>query len=233
MAGHMCPAISVSGLGITLPGRVLFSDVSFDVELGEVVAIMGPSGIGKSTLLSCLAGVTRPSAGSVAVCGTNLSNLSVTERALLRQRKIGFVFQFGELLPELNVLDNVSLPLRLSGASRSVAEESARVWVKRVGLESKLGTFPAQLSGGELQRIAVCRALVHGPSLVLADEPTGSLDEKNAQRIVALLCSTVRESKASLVFVTHDSAVAEHADRILRVRNCSLTPSFNVEPPQP
>ena len=131
MAGHMCPAISVSGLGITLPGRVLFSDVSFDVELGEVVAIMGPSGIGKSTLLSCLAGVTRPSAGSVAVCGTNLSNLSVTERALLRQRKIGFVFQFGELLPELNVLDNVSLPLRLSGASRSVAEESARVWVKR------------------------------------------------------------------------------------------------------
>jgi predicted ABC-type transport system involved in lysophospholipase L1 biosynthesis ATPase subunit len=202
------------------PVRVL-DDVDLSIASGETVAIVGRSGSGKSTLLHLAAGLTDPDRGEVVVAGTKLAGASATARALLRRRRIGFVFQFFHLLPALTVLENVALPLVLDG--RSDADVQAMTLLKRVGLQARASHRPAQLSGGEMQRVAVARALVIAPSLVLADEPTGSLDAANGADVLSLLRAGVDDAGASLLLVTHDAAVAAAADRVLTLVDGQLT----------
>ncbi len=163
-----------------------------------------------------------PDRGSVFVAGTELTRLGQAERSELRLRRIGLVFQFGELLPELNALENVALPLRLTGASRSEAHRRARRWLEHVGLGDQAEARPSVLSGGEVQRVGIARAMAHDPSLVLADEPTGALDEESSIRIADLLVRTVKEQGAAMVMATHDPIVASRADRVLRLHNGTL-----------
>lgn len=181
------------------------------------MAITGPSGSGKTTLLHLIAGIVTPDGGAVDVVGRDLTGLSVDARAAHRLRHIGLVFQFGELLPELTVRENVSLPARMAGVDRETADQQAARWLERVGLADQGDEVPATLSGGEAQRVAIARALVTDPSVVLADEPTGALDERTGRAIATLLVEATRASGRGLVLVTHDSAIAERADRELRL----------------
>jgi putative ABC transport system ATP-binding protein len=179
---------------------------------------MGPSGSGKSTLLNCLAGIFLPSSGQVVIDGSTVTAMSVSARARLRLRRVGIVFQFGELLPELTVLENVALPLRLQGRGARVADGGARAMLERLGVAGHAAKHPTELSGGEVQRVGIARALVHEPSLVLADEPTGALDEDNAGLITGLLIGVARELGAAVVVATHDPTVAACANRVFRLR---------------
>jgi len=195
----------------------VFSHVNLVVPAGEFVAIVGESGVGKSTLLNCLAGLDAPSGGTVRVRETDLTRLDEAAQAHFRRRHLGFVFQAFHVLPHLTVAQNVALPLMLLGApaaeqARRVAEELAAVGL--AGLGERL---PQQLSGGQLQRVALARALVHRPALILADEPTGNLDPVTAERIMRLLAGQTREHGAACVMVTHSQAAAAHADRVLRL----------------
>jgi putative ABC transport system ATP-binding protein len=194
---------------------VVFQDVSLQVEPGEFVAIVGESGVGKSTLLNCMAGLDDWDAGSVWLDGVDLSTLNADQRAILRRSRVGFVFQAFHVLPHLDVAQNVALPLMLLGQS-----DDARVAavLESVGLGGLGQRLPQQLSGGQLQRVAMARALVHRPALLLADEPTGNLDPANAGRIMDVLATQTRESGAALVLVTHSQAAAARADRVLHLR---------------
>lgn len=214
--------LEVNELSLNVPGRRLFADISFGADAGACVAITRPSGSGKTSLLNCISGITMPDRGSVFVAGTELTRLGQAERSELRLRRIGLVFQFGELLPELNALENVALPLRLTGASRSEAHRRARRWLEHVGLGDQAEARPSVLSGGEVQRVGIARAMAHDPSLVLADEPTGALDEESSIRIADLLVRTVKEQGAAMVMATHDPIVASRADRVLRLHNGTL-----------
>ena len=187
--------------------------VSLTVGPGETVAITGRSGSGKSTLLLCLAGVLRPEAGEVSYGGRSLDSLSEAERTRLRRRELGLVLQFGQLVPELSALANVALPLLLDRHDRAASERAARGWLERLGAGDLADARPGELSGGEAQRVAVARALVTGPRVVLADEPTGALDTVSGEEVLAALLGAARESEASVVLVTHDNRVAAHADR--------------------
>ncbi|WP_405062669.1 ABC transporter ATP-binding protein [Kribbella sp. NBC_01505] len=193
--------------------------VSLQVKAGEIVAITGASGCGKSTLLHCAAGILAPDAGSVRLDGQDLAALSPDDRAALRRTKIGVVLQFGQLVPDLPLIDNVALPLLLAGHQRSEAHEHARDWLTRVGIEDEADAVPAELSGGQTQRAAIARALVTGPSVVLADEPTGSLDSRAGKELLDVLISTARYRGAALVMVTHDNLVAATANREIRLRD--------------
>lgn len=198
-----------------------------DFGRGERVALLGPSGSGKSTLLNLMSGIDTADEGTVEVDGTDLTGLSERERTLFRRRHIGFVFQFFNLLPTLTVEENLLLPLELAGQVSAEDRRRASSLLEAVGLAHRTGTFPDRLSGGEQQRIAVARALVHRPLLVLADEPTGNLDAETGLRVLALLDDLVRESGTTLLMVTHAPEVAARADRILTVRGGRLveTPS--------
>ena len=193
----------------------VLQEVSFQVEPGAFVAIVGPSGSGKSTLLALLAGLDRPTAGSVRLQGTDLGELTEDERARLRRERIGFVFQSFQLIPTLSAQENVQVPLELAGARGAAGE--ARALLGRVGLAGREHHFPAQLSGGEQQRVAVARAFAHGPSILYADEPTGNLDSVTGGRIVALLEELNRERGTTLVLVTHDLELAARAGRVIRL----------------
>jgi putative ABC transport system ATP-binding protein len=193
--------------------------VDLDVGRGEFVAITGASGSGKSTLLHMLGGITRPTAGRVLLEGVDLASLDDDALAAIRRRRIGFVFQRYNLLPELTLLENVSLPLALDGAEASRSESAARAALEAVGMGHRGGHRPDELSGGEQQRGAIARALVTDPAVVLADEPTGALDSANSSRVVELLRRLVAERQQTVILVTHDPAVAAAAGRIVRMRD--------------
>lgn len=187
--------------------------VSLEMTAGEVVAVTGPSGSGKSTLLHCAAGVLSPEAGEVVFDGQRIDRMAEAERTALRRREIGLVLQFGQLVPELPAVENVALPLLLDGTDRLVARRAAAAWLERLGVEHLADQTPTELSGGEAQRVAVARALVTGPRLVCADEPTGSLDTVGGDELLGHLLAAVRDSGAALLVVTHDNRVAARADR--------------------
>ena len=196
--------------------------VSLDVQPGEVVAVTGPSGSGKSTLLHCAAGVLVPEAGSVTFAGQRLDELDESARTRLRRREIGLVLQFGQLVPDLTAVQNAALPLLLDGTDRRTARTAALAWLERLGVADVADQVPAELSGGESQRVAVARALVTGPRLVCADEPTGALDTVAGEVVLTELLAAVRDASASLLVVTHDNRVAARADREVVLRDGSL-----------
>ena len=206
--------LRVQNLGKHYGSTPVFANVQFAVAPGEFVAIVGDSGVGKSTLLNCLAGLDTWDAGSITHGTTDLGQLDDTARALWRRAHVGFVFQAFHVLPHLDVAQNVALPLMLLGQT-----DAARVqhMLAAVGLEGLGARLPQQLSGGQLQRVAIARALVHRPALLLADEPTGNLDPTTATRVMDLLLAQTREHGASLVLVTHSDAAAARADRVLRL----------------
>lgn len=196
---------------------------SLSIGAGEVLALTGPSGSGKSTLLLCLAGVLRPEAGSVTFRGQQLEDLSESTRTRLRRREVGLVLQFGQLVPELSALHNVMVPLLLEGHARAAARTAARGWLERVGGKELLDAVPGELSGGEAQRVAMARALVTGPSLVLADEPTGALDTVSGEALMEVLLTEARSTGAAVVVVTHDNRIAAFADREVALRDGSTS----------
>ncbi|GAA0487257.1 ABC transporter ATP-binding protein [Streptomyces olivaceiscleroticus] len=191
----------------------------FSIHPGEVVAVLGPSGSGKSTLLHCLAGIVRPDSGSVRYDGRELTTLPDAERSALRRSDFGFVFQFGQLVPELTCLENVALPLRLNGVKRKAAETTAREWLARLEVDDVHGKRPGEISGGQGQRVAVARALAGHPRVLFADEPTGALDSLNGERVMTLLADAARDTHAAVVLVTHESRVAAYSDREITVRD--------------
>jgi len=190
-----------------------------DIAAGEIVAVMGPSGSGKSTLLHCMAGILTPDAGEVWFDGERLDRLGDRARTELRRRRFGFVFQFGQLVPELPAVENVALPLLLGGRPRAAALAEAAAWFGRLGLDGLEQRRPGALSGGEAQRVALARALVTQPSVVFADEPTGSLDSLAGELVMDLLVDSARAQGATVVVVTHEPRVAAYADREVVVRD--------------
>ena len=207
--------LTVAGLTFSYGGMRILENVDFRLEAGEVVALLGRSGSGKSTLLNLLAGIDAADGGSVQIEGRNLASLDDRSRTLFRRRHIGFIYQFFNLVESLTALENVALPLELNGAGRSSALTGAAGMLAAVGLEDRGHHLPDQLSGGEQQRVAVARALVHGPDLVLADEPTGNLDLATGRRILRLLQDQVTERGTTLLLVTHSDEVADCARRVL------------------
>lgn len=199
----------------------VFSHVTLDVEPGEFVAIIGESGVGKSTLLNCMAGLDTWDEGTVLLNGQDLGAMTDDQRALLRRRHVGFVFQAFHVLPHLDVAQNVALPLLLLGEPNDARVQSL---LDAVGLSGMGGRLPQQLSGGQLQRVAIARALVHRPSLLLADEPTGNLDPTTAAKVMDALIAQTREHGASLVLVTHSEAAAARADRRLHLNADGILP---------
>ena len=192
---------------------------SLSVTGGEILAVMGPSGSGKSTLLHCLAGIFTPESGEVWFDGQRLDTLSDNKRTELRRTAFGFVFQFGQLVPELTVADNIALPLLLNRVSRKTAYAKANAWLPRLGLNGLGARRTGELSGGEAQRVALARALVAQPKVLFADEPTGSLDTLTGEMVMDLLVSIAREEGTTVVLVTHDARVAAYADREVMVRD--------------
>ncbi|MEV0731368.1 ABC transporter ATP-binding protein [Polymorphospora sp. NPDC050346] len=192
---------------------------SVSVAPGEIVAIMGPSGSGKSTLLHCLAGILVPGAGEVYYDGRRVDTLNENERSILRRDHFGFVFQFGQLVPELTAEENVALPLLLGGARRAAALGEARPWFERLGLAGLERRRSGELSGGQAQRVALARGLVARPGVLFADEPTGALDSLTGEQVMDLLVASAREQETTVVLVTHDARVAACADRQVIVRD--------------
>ncbi|MEU3887422.1 ABC transporter ATP-binding protein [Streptomyces sp. NPDC029041] len=191
----------------------------FSIHPGEVVAVMGPSGSGKSTLLHCLAGIVMPDSGSITYNGREVTAMGDAERSALRRSEFGFVFQFGQLVPELTCVENVALPLRLNGTSRKEAERSALAWMERLEVDDLRKKRPGEVSGGQGQRVAVARSLVTNPRVVFADEPTGALDSFNGERVMELLTDAARSANAAVVLVTHEARVAAYSDREIVVRD--------------
>ena len=199
--------------------------ISVDVRPGEVLALVGPSGSGKSTLLYCLAGILRPDRGHVSYRGAPLGDRPDEALSRLRRDDFGFVFQFGSLVPDLTAVENVAFPLRLAGVGRRPAESRAREWLDRLGVAEVGNQRPGEMSGGQGQRVAVARAMVAGPRVVFADEPTGALDSFNGELVMDELMGAAREQGASVVLVTHDARIAAYADREVVVRDGLVSPA--------
>ena len=211
------PVLSCRGVVHDYEGTPALLGVDLDVVEGEVLAITGPSGSGKSTLLLCLAGILVPREGSVHLGGVDLRAVGEKHRAALRRQSVGIVFQYGTLVPELTGEENVALPLLLSGQGRAEAVGPAREWLERLGVAEVAQTTASRMSGGQRQRVALARALVGSPQVVLADEPTGSLDSVASDLVAAELVSAARDAGAAVVMVTHDARVAAYADRELHL----------------
>ncbi|CAN7202643.1 ABC transporter ATP-binding protein [Arthrobacter sp. LjRoot14] len=228
------PILSARGLHHSFGQTRALRGIDLDVQRGEVLAIMGPSGSGKSTLLHCLAGVLVPTSGTVAYTPPQrqtpvvVSALAEPKRARLRLTDFGFVFQFGQLLPELTAVDNVSLPLLLGGAKRLEATRRSADLLDRLGLDGLGGKLPGDLSGGQAQRVAVARALVSSPAVLFADEPTGSLDSLASENVLTLMLELVREVGTTVVIITHDARTAAYADREVIVRDGAIGAGYRV-----
>jgi putative ABC transport system ATP-binding protein len=213
--------LRVDSLAKRYGATAIFESVDLSLAPGECLALLGDSGVGKSTLLNCIAGLDEPSSGEVWLQGQRVGAMDERARAELRRRHLGFVFQAFHVLPHLTVSDNVSLPLRLLGQPHGPAVAAL---LAEVGLSAQAQLMPAQLSGGQLQRVAIARALVHRPSLILADEPTGNLDPETAERILSLLLDRVRQQGAACLLVTHAWSAAQRADRILKLTAQGIRP---------
>ncbi|MFI7604416.1 ABC transporter ATP-binding protein [Micromonospora sp. NPDC049366] len=213
------PLLSAVDLRKSYGSTPALNGATLHVRAGEVVAVMGASGSGKSTLLHCLAGIIRPDGGEVRYRDRQLGAMSDGERSALRRSDFGFVFQFGQLVPELTCLENVALPLRLNGSRRRDAEGRAMDWLARLQVADVAGKRPGEVSGGQGQRVAVARALATEPRVVFADEPTGALDSLNGEQVMRLLTEAARHTGAAVVLVTHEARVAAYADREVLVRD--------------
>ncbi|MFI9615673.1 ABC transporter ATP-binding protein [Streptomyces sp. NPDC052023] len=207
------------GLHKTYGPTSALDGADFSIHPGEVVAVMGPSGSGKSTLLHCLAGIITPDTGSIRYDGREMATMNDAQRSALRRSEFGFVFQFGQLVPELTCVENVALPLRLNGTSRKAAERTALSWMERLEVDGIGRKRPGEVSGGQGQRVAVARSLVTGPRVLFADEPTGALDSLNGERVMELLTDAARSTNAAVVLVTHEARVAAWSDREIVVRD--------------
>lgn len=201
-------------------GRQILNGLNYTLDAGEYVAVMGESGVGKSTLLNLIAGLDTPDRGRIEIDGVDIASLSDDEATLLRRRKFGFVFQAFHILPHLSIAQNVALPLLLNG----ITDRSAERMLEAVGLGGRGRDFPRQLSGGEMQRVAIARALIHRPKLLLADEPTGNLDPDTANDVLRLLREEIKQNGASAIIVTHSQAAAASADRVLELTKTGLHP---------
>jgi putative ABC transport system ATP-binding protein len=206
---------------------------SVTVRQGEILAVMGPSGSGKSTLLYCLAGIFPPDGGDVTFDGQWLNTMSEAGRTRLRRTAFGFVFQFGQLVPELTAADNVALPLLLNRTRRRVAYKTADAWLDKLGIGDKGGRRTGELSGGEAQRVAVARALAMAPKVIFADEPTGSLDSLTGEKVMDLLTGLARQQGTTVVLVTHEARIAAYADRVATVRDGIVSSVDLPAPPSP
>ncbi|AFY30336.1 ABC transporter ATP-binding protein [Cyanobium gracile] len=202
--------------------RTVLQAVDLTIAPGQFVVLLGQSGSGKSTLLHLIGGIDTPSSGSVAIGGVELTGLDERNRTLFRRDHIGFIFQFFNLIPTLSVLENVTLPGELAGRPRPALEAAARDLLGRVGLADRASTRPDRLSGGQQQRVAIARALLHQPLLILADEPTGNLDEHTGEQVLELLIDLTRQQGRTLIMATHNGAIAARADRVLRVQEGHL-----------
>ena len=217
------PIISAKNIKKSFGQTHALRGVSLDVEAGEVLAIMGPSGSGKSTLLHSLAAITKVDSGEIDFDGRRIDKLSDDQRSILRRTSFGFVFQFGQLVPELTALDNVALPLLLNGAKRKEAYQQAKTWLNKVELAGKADSMLGELSGGQMQRVAIARAMVIKPKVLFADEPTGSLDSLNSQRVMELFIATAKQYGTTVIMVTHEPTIAAYADREIIVRDGQIS----------
>lgn len=217
------PLIRARGLRRWFGQTEALRGIDLDIARGEVVAVMGPSGSGKSTLLHCLAGVLVPDGGAVSYNDQVISELGEGARSRLRLTEFGFIFQFGQLLPDLSAVDNVTIPMLLAGRKRSSALLEAREWLGQLGLADLAHKFPEELSGGQAQRVAVARALGMRPKVVFADEPTGSLDSLAAEGVLTAMLDLVRASATTVVMITHDPRTAAYADREVVIRDGQLS----------
>lgn len=213
------PVLEVESLAKTYAERPILRGVSFSLEKGERVALLGPSGSGKTTVLNCVGGVDQANSGSITIAGRELGKLDADGLAQLRREHIGTVFQFYHLLPTLSAAENIELPLQLLGVATSEREARVRELLERVGIAHRAQALPGQLSGGEMQRVAIARAVVHRPALILADEPTGSLDSNTGAQVLDLLAEIVQETQAALLLVTHSSEAVRHCQRVLRMQD--------------
>ena len=202
-------------------------DVNLKIEKGEFIAIVGPSGSGKSTLLHLLGGVDNPSSGKIFIDGNDISKYSSKELALFRRRKVGLIYQFYNLIPNLTVRHNIELPLKLD--KRKINDEVLLDIVRKLGIENKLDSFPSELSGGQQQRVAIARSLIYSPSLILADEPTGNLDRENSREIIEILKYFNRTLKQTIIVITHDESIALEAERVITIVDGKIVGDENNE----
>jgi putative ABC transport system ATP-binding protein len=219
----MTPLVEARDVHLSFGSTPALRGATVALEAGEIVAVMGPSGSGKSTLLHCLGGILVPDGGEVQFAGRRIDRLPEGERSALRRDRFGFVFQFGQLVPELTAEENVALPLLLGGARRPEALRRARPWFGRLDLAGLEGRRSGELSGGQAQRVALARGLVAGPEVLFADEPTGALDSLTGEHVMELLVGAAREHGTTVVLVTHEPRVAAYADREVVVRDGTVT----------
>jgi putative ABC transport system ATP-binding protein len=224
------PLLAARGLVKAHGSTPALRGASVDLRAGEILAVTGASGSGKSTLLHCLAGIVRPDTGTVDYAGERLDRMPEKRLSDLRRTDFGVVFQFGQLIPELTAVDNVALPLLLAGTSRAAAREQAGEWLERFGVRGQEALRPGEMSGGQAQRVSLARALVTGPKVVFADEPTGALDSLAGEQAMTALIHTARESGTAVLLITHDAQVAAYADREVSLRDGVVTGDVAVAP---
>ncbi len=230
------PLVSLDGVvksyGSGGAAQTVLDDLSLQIGAGEMVVVHGPSGCGKTTLLNLIGGLDRPDSGRVRACGTELTNASRPELTAYRARSVGFIFQFYNLLPTLTALENVEAGVRVAGVGREEARERSAALLGRVGLDEYGGRFPSQLSGGQQQRVAIARALAKRPRLLLADEPTGNLDESTSASVLELIRELNRETAITFLIVSHNPSIARSGDRVVRLSHGRLAePSASVPDP--